>query len=344
MEGAGFPLAAWIGGAPEWSLPLFALLGLLAHLGGFGENGLTDLEYDRLDPSKADHPLVSGRVRFGTALAFVYGCQAGGVLVFVLLSGHLGTSAWHPTLLSVGSFLGYIVLGHVYNLYGKSWKPGAVLEISAAFSLAFLAAGSVWTGSATPLVWLVSLYAFAFVAFQIAVAGELKEIERPNERNLLRRLGSRVGAGPLGATSPAWSRVAEQNPGGVTGDTTPFLIPSTGTLALGFGLSAAKAAALGALAWDLAGALWGAVVGVASLCLFGLYTAVLLRPGPFNRGARLRAMGIGEAGSYLLLVVALGPALWPWLVGAFIIIPVLFFGAMNRRLWRRTGSAWAPGV
>jgi 4-hydroxybenzoate polyprenyltransferase len=349
VEGAGFPLAAWIGGAPLWTLPLFAILGIVAHLGGFGENGITDLAYDRGDPSKLDHPLVSGRVPFRRGLVFVYACQAAGVAVFV---GVLGLAHEHSGV-PVLAFVGYILLGHAYNLLGKAWKPGAVLEISGAFALAFLACATAWTGRATDLVWAVATYAFAFTAFQIAVAGELKELGQRNEGNLLRRLGSRVGPGLLGAASPTLATVVDSG-ASVTGDTEPFLLVGRATWWFGLVLSALKALALafvaslvsGAVLWPLwsFGTPWGTLIAFVSGFAFAAYSTVLLWPGPFDRGTRLRIMGIGEAGSYLLLVFALAPALWPWLLPAFVVLPVLWFAGMNRWLWARTGSAWAPGV
>jgi len=345
VEAAGFPLAAHIGGAPLWALPLFALLGLLSHLGGFGENGITDLAYDRQDPSKLDHPLVSGRISFRRGLAFVYGCQAAGVLLFLLLLWRSGSAGSEVT---VPAFVGYIILGHAYNFWGKSWKPGAVLEISGAFALAFLACGSLWTGRADALVWAVTVYAFVFTAFQIAVAGELKELGQPNESNLLRRLGSSVGPGLLGAASQMITQIVKGRGAAVRGNTDPFLLTGKGAWYLALALSTAKAAALGAVAW-LAGSAflgtnWGFQIGLFTWGAFFVYSVALLIPGPFERGTRLRIMGIGEAASYLLLVVALTPLLWPWLSAAFLLLPVVWFASMNRLLWSRTGSAWAPGV
>jgi 4-hydroxybenzoate polyprenyltransferase len=317
VEGAGFPLAAWIGGAPLWILPLFALFGIFAHFGGFGQNSITDLEYDRRDPNKQDHPVVAGRVRVSEANAFVYGCQILGILIFVMIGiSHLALTT---LVLPCALLGGYVLLGTAYNLYGKRNKPLAVLEISGAFTLAFLAAGTLWTGHATTLVWTVGAYAFVFTAFQIALAGEVKELAQAGERNLLRRLGSRI--------------LPEE-----------WFWPGILVVVFGFILSFGKAITLGAVAWEVDGSWWYVAVFFVSWMSFTVYTSLLLRPGPFDRGHRVRVMGIGEAGSYLLLVLALAPALWPWLWVPFIVLPVLWFVTLNRALWSRTGSAWAPGV
>jgi len=342
VEGAGFPLAAWIGGAPLWALPLFALLGILAHLGGFGENGISDLAYDRQDPSKLEHPLVSGRLSFSSGLAFVYGCQAAGVALFIALE-FASPAPKSLLLLPVLAFLGYILLGHVYNFLGKVWKPGAVLEISGAFALAFLACGSLWTGGADTTVWLVTAYAFVFVGYQIGLAGEIKELGQMNESNLLRRLGSRVGPGLLGAASPSLAGVVA---GGATviGNRAPFLLTGRGTWWLAHFLTIAKVGTLTAIAYLVGGEVWARVVFFGSFVSLGIYEVVLLSPGPFDRPRRLKVMGLGEAGSYLLLVLALAPSLWMWLLPAFLLLPVAWFAILNRVLWSRTGSVWAPGV
>ncbi|MGI0156268.1 MAG: hypothetical protein ACREDE_09105, partial [Thermoplasmata archaeon] len=123
-----------------------------------------------------------------------------------------------------------------------------------------------------------------------------------------------------------------------------FLFPGGGTWALAIGLSAAKAAALGAVGWLVLGPGWGLPVGLVGWLAFFTYTLLLLRPGPFDRPRRLRIMGLGEAGSYLLLVFALVPVLWPWLWALFVVLPVVWFVSLNRVLWSGSGSAWAPGV
>ena len=168
-----------------------------------------------------------------------------------------------------------------------------------------------------------------------------------NEKNLLRRLGTTVAplmdsqlAGVIDDFVRSGAAVVVSKRA-VSGDS---LFTSRRTWALAFGLSAMKAVAIGAVAYLLLGWWWGIAVAVVSYVAFSLYTVALLRPGPFDRARRVKLMGIGEAGSYLLLVLALVPVLWPWLWVAFIILPVLWYVSMNRVLWSGSGSAWAPGV
>jgi 4-hydroxybenzoate polyprenyltransferase len=344
VEGAGFPLAAWIGGAPLWSLPLFALFGVLSHFGGFGENGITDLAYDRQDPAKLHHPLVSGRLSFRRGVVFVYSCQAAAIALFVVLLA-LSPAAHH--LWPVEALIAYVVLGHLYNFIGKEWKPGAVAEISGAFAFAFLACGTLWTGGANWLVWTVMVYAFAMTAFQIAVAGELKELGQKNEKNLLRRLGMRVVGTPL-ETVPAITDVvaAIEREGGTVRPKRPgqFLAGSADATVFYSTLTTAKVAVLLSIAYYVWPGDWELLVGAATFVVLIVYQIVLTRPGAFDRPGRVRTMGLGEAASYLLLVFVLAPLFGWWLVAGFVVLPVVWFVSMNRALWEGSGSVFAPGV
>lgn len=347
VEGALFPLAALAGGAPLWALPLFALLGIVQHLGGFGENSVSDLRYDRADPSKADHPLVAGRVSYAGGVAFVYGLQILGAGIFVGILAYTGVTWVFPVL----AFVLYHVFGHAYNWLGKLNKPAASAEIALCFAFASLAVGSAWTGRADPAVWSLFVFALALVAFQIAVAGELKEIAQSNERNLLRRLGSRVGPGLLGTASEAFGAAVEAaTRGGAVvvvkreDLTEPFLLTSGGAWALAWSLTAFKIAALAWIGWVVGGPPWMGVGAAAGILLFTGYTFALLLPGPFDRPRRMRLMGLGEAASVLVVVVPLAPILGWWLWAPFLVLPFLWFAGMNRILWARTGSALAPGV
>ena len=343
VEMAGAPLALYLGGAP-WPWLLYGvLLGAVCHFVGFGVNswlGFTSGQDDpRQAPDKAGHPLQRGAIDARTAGRVLLVLQAVGLVMFVPLGG----DRWIPW----AAFIGYAAFGWLYDLFASRQMTLGTVEISVSFALFFIAFGAAWTGAVSPLVAAVSVAALCWVAFQISVAGYTKDLGHGGERNLLQRLGSRVGPGPLGAASPTLaSLLAQAESGGakVTGNTEPFLLTGTGTWALALGLSTAKAAALGAVGWLALGLNWGVLAAIVSFLAFALYTVLLLQPGPFDRPRRVKIMGLGEAGSYLLLVFALVPALWPWLWVPFVVLPVLWFTVLNRVLWVGSGSAWAPGV
>jgi hypothetical protein len=265
---------------------------------------------------------VTGQLPLPRGVAFVVGCQAAGLGLFFGVLGTLGRT-WTP--LAAGAFLGYIALGHAYNFLGKRWKVGAVLEISGAFALAFEACGTSWTGHVNALIWGVTLYAGLMVAFQIGIAGELKELGQLGERNLLRKLGAAI------IPKPTWG-------GG------PYFHAPRPVWALSWVLTTGKALALG-IVGDLAfGPFWGVGAFTLGFAVLTLYQYRLLHSGGWDRSSKLHVMGMGEATSYLLLVVAVGPVLGIAVGAAFAILPVLWYVAMNRALWMGTASSWAPGV
>ncbi len=340
VEMGGFGLAALIGGATGWWILYAALFGVLVHAAGFSQNTLHDFigGYDN-EPDKAHHPLQTGAITVRQGNVAVYGLMAIGIAVFFLFDPGRFILPW--------LFLfGYLAFGTLYNTVGKLSSIEGVLEISIAFFCGFLAVGTVWTGSVSPLLWAAAVFGLFMTMSQIAVAGFIKDIAHPRESNLLRRLGTRIEP-PLPAMSGLNEDVVRGggavvvNKRAMLGD---WLFPNRATWALAFGLSWAKAIALGAIAYLLLGWWWGIEVAVVSFVAFSVYTIALLRPGPFDRPRRVKVMGLGEAGSYLLLVLALVPVLWPWLWAVFIILPVLWYVSMNRMLWSGSGSAWAPGV
>ncbi len=321
LEMLGFAIAGILGGFPiTWS-PVLVGFGLVAHLAGFGMNSVSDFlaGYDTQDPAKANHPLVAGRMSVREATCWVGLWTSLGILmeaIILLVALDRKVSAWTPAL----AFAGYLGLGTLYNVSGKGHKTVKILEISSAYALGFLAVGTAWTGTSTWLVDVVALYIFLYGAYDIAIAGELKDISQAHEDNLLRRLGADVEPGTL------W-----------------FLV-SRKVQVLAAILTLGKAIVVAAIAYAAGGVLWTVLIAIPTLGIFGLYDRKLLCSGPYDRPRRMKTMGLGEAVSYLLSVVALAPVLGIAGTAAIIVLPVLWFLGVNRWLWPSTGSSWAPGV
>jgi 4-hydroxybenzoate polyprenyltransferase len=345
-EGAVFPLIAYLGGAPLWTLPLFALIGFLVHVGGFAENGMSDLKYDRTDPNKSHHPVVAGRIPTRSGWIFAEGVFAAGAILFFALALYRGA------YLAMLPFAGFLVFARAYNFLGKSWKPGAVLSISLCFSLSPLACGMLWTDRISPIVFAVFLFAFALEAFQIAVSGEIKDVGQMEEKNLLRDLGARLTpGGPMNYITPLLltnDTTASARGRAFSGD---WFYPGLAAFVLAGVLTLAKiltlewVASVVVVSWSWPGGfLWILMSGIVGTLVLAVgYLLPVLAPGPFDRGRRVRTMGLGEAAGYLLLVLVVSPLLLPWLWLPFVVVPVLWYAGFNRAIWS-TGSAWAPGV
>ncbi len=321
LEMLGFAIAGILGGFPIAWIPVLVVFGLLAHLAGFGMNSVSDFlaGYDTRDPAKADHPLVAGRmsVREATSWVFLWVCFGilmEGAILFATLER--GISIGLPLL----AFAAYLALGTLYNVSGKGHKAVKVLEISAAYALGFLAVGTAWTGTSTWLVDLVAFYIFLYGAYDIAIAGELKDIGQAHEDNLLRRLGANVEPETL------WLLMG------------PKAQVLAAILALG------KTLVVAAIASAQGVVLWAVLITLPTLVILSLYGKILLHSGPYDRPRRMKTMGLGEAASYLLAVIALAPVLGVAGTAALTVLPVLWFVGVNRWLWPSTGSSWAPGV
>lgn len=309
-----FALAGWLGGAPWIWLPYFVLLGVLEHFGAFGENSVSDYEYDKkqaaLTGDKADHPLIAGRMTFGEAWVAVGLCQAISVAMFVYLVG-LRHTTW--TLLP---FLLFIALGFYYNHRGKENKLAAGLSIALSYGFLAFAVTAVWNGV---VVWPLFLFVTSYVLAQIWGGGEWKELEAGHERNLLRALGSKVEKGRMTTSTDVGLLIT-------------FLV-ALKVLTISLFLRE----------WTW----WWWVTVLLAVLVFGGYEAKLFRSGPYNRPKGMRLLGLGEAASYLLLPIALFWSMPIWFFLYLIIAPVVWFVGFNRSLYVQKGtskSSFAPGV
>lgn len=317
-EIGGFGIAAYLAGVRSFALIPIFLFAVLVHAAGFGENSLVDWVkgYDRVDPSKAHHPLNMGTIKTAMAKDAIITLHAAGIALFALLviTYRAGANDAHLAI-AIPSFALAIILGNIYNFYGKVNKPLAPVEISLTFSLFTVAVYYGLGGNGGTVPDLLFLYAFFYVFFQIAQMGEAKELGQMNERNLLRRMGSYVDGDGIYHFSRAnnvfmWS------------------------------LAAVKGAILISLALivegtDLAGALTILLI-FAVLVSYGL---LFMRVR--TRSRALRIMGAGEALSYVILVPSIiAVQQWSYVL-LFVLLPMLYFVGVNRVTW---GTLIAPQV
>jgi hypothetical protein len=307
-ELGGLGIAAFLAGVRGWMLLPVLLFAILWHATGFGENSLLDwiYGYDRNDPSKAHHPLNTGAIRRSMATDTIVGMHILGIVFFIGMIYLYHTVADNIPI-SLLLFALAILFGNAYNFIGKRNKWAAAVEISLTFSLLtgsifFLAGG---TFGAVPLLLL--LYAFFYVYFQIAFAGEWKELGQQNERNILRQLRCYVDSDGNYHMSGA---------GKVFGAI--FTVIKAVLLLLIAAYVYRQIAAV-------------AAIGVPAVIVLSLYLAMLLRAR--ERGKGLTVMGAGEALSYIILVPAIiSVAQWPYVL-LFILLPMIWFVALNRLTW-----------
>lgn len=273
---------------------LFAFFGFLWHLVGFTDNNVFDYQYDVKDPAKQHFPLVKGQVTVWDADLIV----KIGVSILAVYGAWLA-QAKAPAL--VAMLIG-ITTGFIYNRYNKVhlWKPIPISLCFAAVPMfTFLSTGQ----SPNFLTWLVMAYVFMQVWYQIAVSGEMKEIEIPAENNILRKLGARVSDGEL-------------------------IIPTKAGLFIA--VSKSVHLVIGASVAFIMGTAWYAIPFAGAIIFF--YTQQ--SSSRWDRKKKLMQMSLVEMFSYYLIVVALWPTLGLYESVFLLFGATLWFLGLNRLLWK----------
>jgi len=124
-------------GTPWWNFFFLGLIGLCAHIFGFGLNDIIDNPIDQTVAYRHKHPLTTGEIKQRDAWLFilVQPVIAVGIYKFIL----------HGSLSGILVLIGSIFLSVIYNLWSKTGKfPKFIAEFSLALSIGLLGvAGSL---------------------------------------------------------------------------------------------------------------------------------------------------------------------------------------------------------
>jgi 4-hydroxybenzoate polyprenyltransferase len=163
-------LGALVTGTDARAFLVLGVIGLCAHLFGFGLNDLIDLPVDRTVAARLRHPLVAGSVKRRDVLVFI-SIQIPCALIlylFVLRGSFAG----------VCSLLAAITLSVVYNLYSKRGNLFALAaEISLAASIGFLCLAGSLTGEISTDSALFALALALVLLLLNSVPSGLKDIK-----------------------------------------------------------------------------------------------------------------------------------------------------------------------
>lgn len=178
---AAFGAAAAIGTIWSYEVALWALIGLMYHYAGYGQNSYYDWNngYDKDDPNKQNHPLNTGAINSKSAEIAANGAVFITIIAAILTIGNLGL----PLLLL---FIA-IVCGVIYNTVGKVFKHKYIF-ISVAHSLLFLIPYTLYTGNLDIFSITIFLALTTHHIYQIAISGDVKDIAR-EESSILSDLG-----------------------------------------------------------------------------------------------------------------------------------------------------------
>ena len=173
--------AAALGTLWDLQVALWAIVGLLYHYAGYGQNSYYDWEkgYDKDDPHKQHHPLNTGEIDPDNAKVAANGLVAATVVLIVSLAG--------LNLLAISLIVVAFASGVIYNVYGKSIEHKYIF-LAIAHSMLFLIAYATYADTVTPYALLIFLALVVHHSFQIAISGDLKDIEQ-DEGSVLEEFG-----------------------------------------------------------------------------------------------------------------------------------------------------------
>ena len=270
------------------------------HIISFGENSLLDFTqgWDKVDPSKAHHPLSTGAISVPDAMSFIHWGKA--ILATI---GCIMMFLWspNPVMAMLCLFLWY-VWGTAYNVGLSKVSLLGFLPIC----LCFTAMGGFgWFLShelLTPSGWWYLAYVFTVILFQISWSGHLKEMGQAERSNLLIKMGARLIDSWF---VPSWAIVYG------------ICIKVAGVVILGLILQ---------LNFTLARLVWY-LIAFASI---GVMTGLLCLTHKYVRPDELKRMSLME----IISIYAPIPLMIGWEDAFFfMLIGVVYFYAVNKALW-----------
>ena len=161
------------------------LIGFLYHIYGFVLNEYVDVEVDKRSIDLKKKPLVSGVVPKGFALFISLLSGAGSCLL---------TLYFFPSVLPLLFLLSAILLGGIYDVYGKK-IPGSDVILGLGFFFICLMGASTVSHEFTTVTYIVCSIYFVHIVFNNAVEGGLKDVDHDTiggAKTLATRMGVTV--------------------------------------------------------------------------------------------------------------------------------------------------------
>lgn len=161
--------------------------GILYHYVGYGMNSYVDWKkgFDKDDPRKQHHPLNKGTIEPDNAKKAIFGSLALLIIVGIALGG--------INLTTLASLTVMVGCGLLYNYFGKVTIFKSV-PISIVHTMVFVFPYVTYTNEISPAFLLITGAYFIHHIFQIAISGDVKDIDQ-DEASLIQRLGANVGYG-----------------------------------------------------------------------------------------------------------------------------------------------------
>ncbi|UCG68461.1 MAG: UbiA prenyltransferase family protein [Thermoplasmata archaeon] len=147
-------------------LILLFIIGLLYHFYGFVLNEYSDIEIDKHAMELSQKPLIKGTINRNDAL------YAAVIAIFIALGMVI---FFFRSIYATGAFLVAILLGGIYDVYGKKFFGADFVLGASIFFFCLFGAYSV-SVNLTPVVIIVAFLFFIQLTFQTGVTGGMKDI------------------------------------------------------------------------------------------------------------------------------------------------------------------------
>jgi len=294
-----------------WKVLVLAIFILLVHWFSFGENSLMDtvMGYDREDPGKSHHPLISGAISLPLAHNVIHWGLIALTTAAVLLTYWISPNP----LPAMAALAMWVALGHGYNEGLSKESLFGFISISLCFTSMAAWAWFLSHGELTPIAQLYLVYVFTVILFQISWSGHLKEMGQSERSNILIKMGARVitevrDCETVTVFEPgpsAWYGAAIKIAGVMILVT---MTPPVSSIYI-----------LDKLAWVI-------MITILTACFM---TALIIRR-PYNRSSDLVKMSAME----IVSIYAPIPLMLPWSYSIVLMIAgVVYFVGINRWLW-----------
>jgi len=309
----GAALAA--GGLFKEPVLAWAIFGVLYHLAGYGANSYLDwvLGYDKNDPNKQDHPMALESFRQMHGAMVIIGLNVGYLLLGLMLTRE------NPVAFFV--VLASFLMALVYNTLGKRTKY-KFIPISLAHTGVFIAPYIALGGDLfSSVFWAATAYMIVWIVFQIAISGELKDINNPDEENLLAYVGCYVSEG-------AREYMMKKN---------TFIKINPLVRLVGMLLGEVKVIIAFFIATNLSDGGPGSILVMLSILAAGMgamiNTETLTRSGSYTRSNRVAIMSYVELWTLVMFASAFMPVVGVAGVILIVAASVVWLVAMNKLEW-----------
>ena len=169
-------------------------VGLLYHIYGHVLNDYADIEVDRQSSELKNKPLVSGVIPKEHALI---------ITIASIVAIYIFTVVYFPNISTMLFITLAIILGSIYNLFGKRIPGISDLVMATFYTLSFFYGVSTFSVHYTNLIYIVGALIFVSVAFANVVEAGLKDVDHDHlsgAKTLAIVMGVKVKDGKLVAT------------------------------------------------------------------------------------------------------------------------------------------------